>query len=85
MDVFGEVSVDYEKPSICHCFYSDNDDSLIDATLDLESGEVVYLRESYALDEHQDFLGSFEEALEEDVNKDNSYDFEEEVNNYAGY
>lgn len=86
MDVFGpEVSIDYEKPDIYHVFYSNNEDSLIDATLDLENGELVYLRESYEVEEHKNFLKVVDEKIEELEERENSYDFADQVNNYAGY
>lgn len=82
VDVFGtDVSVDYEKSGIYHLFYPDNDDSLIDATLDLEGGEIVYLRDTYDAEEHRDFLG----AVEEELDMENSYDFAGQVNDYARY
>lgn len=83
MDVFGEVSLDHENPDIYHVFYPDNGDSLIDATLDLGSEEVVYLREDYDLKEHEEFMGSVEEILEDE--KGNDYDFAEQVNDYGRY
>jgi len=84
VDVFGEVSTDYEKPDIYHVFYPNNDDSLTDATLDLNSGDIVYLREEYGLEKHKDFLESVEDKLEEHGEMENSYDFVGQVNDYAG-